>query len=49
MTDSAHALDLADDLRRQGKLVEAEKACAEIPAGVDTPEDLAKVRALLST
>ena len=30
MTDSAHALDLADDLRRQGKLVEAEKACAEI-------------------
>lgn len=30
MVDSAQALDLADDLRRQGKLVEAEKACADI-------------------
>ena len=28
--------------------IHIQKACAEIPAGVDTPEDLAKVRALLS-
>ncbi len=29
--------------------IHIQKACAEIPAGVDTPDDLAKVRALLST
>lgn len=29
--------------------IHIQKACAEIPAGVDTPEDLAKVRALFSS
>ena len=30
MPDSAHALDAADELRRQGRLAEAEEACAKI-------------------